>query len=59
LRVTDNGIGFDAAKVPAGHMGLGTMRQRTEALGGDYTVESHPGKGTTITVRVPLKDWQL
>jgi PAS domain S-box-containing protein len=59
LRVTDDGVGFETDKVPAGHMGLGTMRQRTDALGGDYTVQSQPGEGTTITVRVPLREWQL
>ena len=58
LRVTDDGTGFDASKVPAGHMGLGTMRQRAEALAGHYAIKSSPGEGTTIVVRVPLKEWQ-
>ena len=34
LQVRDDGIGFAADTVPAGHMGLDTMRQRAEALGG-------------------------
>ncbi|HKP52934.1 MAG TPA: PAS domain S-box protein [Chloroflexia bacterium] len=59
LRVSDDGIGFDIARVPPGHMGLGTMRQRAEALGGEYKVESRPGEGTTVTVRVPLQEWSL
>jgi signal transduction histidine kinase len=59
LRVGDNGVGFDSSAVPAGHMGLGTMRERARALGADYLVESEPGEGTTITVRVPLEEWQL
>ena len=59
LRVVDDGMGFDQGKVPAGHMGLGTMRQRAEALGGEYVVESVPGEGTTITVRVPLEEWEM
>jgi signal transduction histidine kinase len=59
LRISDNGIGFDPRGVRAGHMGLGTMGQRAAALGGEYRVESAPGKGTTITVRVPLAPWIL
>lgn len=58
LQVRDDGIGFAMDAVPAGHMGLGTMRQRTEALGGEYEIESRPGGGTMITVRVPLAEWQ-
>jgi PAS domain S-box-containing protein len=56
LRISDNGRGFDPTQVPAGHMGLGTMAQRAAALGGDYSVQSAPGQGTTITVRVPLQE---
>ena len=59
LRVGDDGAGFDPATVPAGHMGLGTMRERTQALGGEYRIASRPGAGTTLTVRVPLAEWQL
>jgi PAS domain S-box-containing protein len=59
LTVRDNGVGFDRSKVPAGHLGLGTMGQRAAALGGEYAVESTPGAGTTVTVRLPLTDWQV
>jgi PAS domain S-box-containing protein len=59
LQVRDDGIGFEVGAVPAGHLGLGTMRQRAAALGGEYLVESRPGGGTMITVRVPLAEWQL
>ncbi|MEO8288389.1 MAG: PAS domain S-box protein [Chloroflexota bacterium] len=59
LRVSDNGVGFDATKVPVGHMGLGTMGDRTRALAGDYKVDSLRGEGTTITVCVPLDMWLL
>jgi signal transduction histidine kinase len=59
LRVTDDGVGFDPAQVKAGHMGLGTMGDRTRALNGDYRVESTPGKGTTIRVSIPLAAWRL
>jgi len=54
LRVGDDGVGFDPARVPAGHYGLLTMRERAETLaGGALQVESKPGSGTVVTVRVP------
>ncbi len=59
LCVTDDGRGFEVTAVPAGHMGLGSMRQRVAALHGEYTVESAPGAGTSVTVRLPLADWRL
>jgi PAS domain S-box-containing protein len=59
LRIADDGIGFDARAVPAGHMGLGTMAQRASALGGECKVESTPGGGTVVTAILPLSQWQL
>ncbi|HET6262655.1 MAG TPA: ATP-binding protein [Chloroflexia bacterium] len=59
LRIADDGRGFERSLVPAGHVGLGTMSQRAVALGGEYAVDSTPGEGTTVTVRVPLANWQL
>ena len=57
--VADNGIGFDLGQVPPGHMGLGTMSQRAAALHAICNIESAPGKGTTVTARLPLAEWQL
>ncbi|HKP52941.1 MAG TPA: PAS domain S-box protein [Chloroflexia bacterium] len=59
MQVSDNGIGFNVQEVPAGHMGLGTMGQRARALHAEYLVTSRPGEGTSVTVRVPLSEWQL
>lgn len=55
LRVTDDGSGFDPQSVRrAGrHLGLVSMRDRTSGVGGTLTVESAPGKGTTIEMEVP------
>ncbi|GGJ37665.1 GAF domain-containing sensor histidine kinase [Streptomyces brasiliensis] len=55
LRVTDDGSGFDPHSVRrAGrHLGLVSMRDRASGVGGRLTVESEPGKGTTIELEVP------
>ncbi|MEU3663292.1 GAF domain-containing sensor histidine kinase [Streptomyces sp. NPDC032940] len=55
LRVTDDGSGFDPRTVRrAGrHLGLVSMRDRANGAGGRLTVESAPGKGTTIEMEVP------
>jgi signal transduction histidine kinase len=55
LRVTDDGTGFDPGTVRrAGrHLGLVSMRDRAGGVGGTLTVESTPGKGTTIEMEVP------
>ena len=55
LKITDNGSGFDTSAVHAlGHRGLRTMSDRALALGGDLTVQSEPGGGATVRVRVPV-----
>jgi two-component system NarL family sensor kinase len=57
VRVRDDGVGFDpvvaTATVRAGHIGLVSLRERAEALGGALTLESAPGAGTTATVTIP------
>ncbi len=55
LRVSDDGSGFDPRIVRrAGrHLGLVSMRDRASGVGGTLTVESAPGKGTTIEMEVP------
>ena len=51
LTIHDNGQGFDMGHSPDG-MGLSTMRERVEDLGGTFTVSTQPGVGTSITVRL-------
>jgi signal transduction histidine kinase/HAMP domain-containing protein len=57
--IEDDGVGFDAAAVltesdPIRHLGLDGMRERADLAGGNLWVESSPGAGTTIHVRLPL-----
>ena len=54
LAIHDDGIGFDPAQVYPGHLGLASMRERAAQVGGSLSIESAPGRGSTITLRVPL-----
>jgi signal transduction histidine kinase len=55
LTVRDDGIGFDPSSPQATskRLGLTSMRERAEALGGELRIESSPGGGTTVCVEVP------
>lgn len=52
LAVRDTGTGFDPT-APRTGTGLGHMRDRVTELGGTMIIDSSPGAGTTIAVRVP------
>lgn len=45
--LTDDGVGFDPARTYQGH-GLKSLRQRAATLGGELTIRSAPGAGTTL-----------
>ncbi len=57
LEVTDDGRGFDpgqgVARIAEGHLGLAAMRQRASLVGGELTVASQVGRGTTVRLRLP------
>jgi signal transduction histidine kinase len=55
LRIGDDGRGFDASASYPGHLGLHTMRERTTAVGARLTIDSTPGRGTLVSVRLPLE----
>jgi signal transduction histidine kinase len=55
LAIEDNGRGFDTTGSYPGHLGLHSMRERVERFGGTLEVESAVGKGTIISVRLPLR----
>jgi signal transduction histidine kinase len=58
--VLDDGVGFDAqnAQEATGRKGLGliAMQERASAIGGTLRIESCPGRGTELSLRVPLED---
>lgn len=59
--VTDDGVGFEQwssnADISSGSgLGMKTMRERAENLGGSMNVDSLPGKGTTVEVSIPVKE---
>ncbi|HKI52963.1 MAG TPA: sensor histidine kinase, partial [Anaerolineales bacterium] len=59
LQVQDNGIGFDAKQMEElstqrqGHYGLQGIQERLELVGGEMSIESESGLGTTLTVTIP------
>lgn len=58
LNIMDDGCGFDLNAVETnniGHLGLLGMRERAESLGGQLTIHSEKGEGTTIELSVPIK----
>lgn len=60
LRIRDGGRGFDQNpragvwEQPRQGVGLLSIRERVRLLGGDFQVNTAPGKGTEVTIRLPL-----
>ena len=54
MTIKDDGCGFDVQAQHAG-LGLSSMQQRAQALGGSLVIDSSPGQGTQITVTLPMK----
>jgi len=59
LEISDDGVGFAvpaelSGLQSAGHFGIVGMAERARTIGGDLRIDSAPGAGATITVRVPL-----
>jgi signal transduction histidine kinase len=53
LDVLDDGVGFETDQLFPGHLGLKSMRERATRLHGSLEIDSVPGSGTRVTVRIP------
>jgi PAS domain S-box-containing protein len=54
LAVSDDGAGFEPGDTRQGmHLGVASMRERLQLVGGTLDIESAPGEGTTVLARVP------
>jgi signal transduction histidine kinase len=53
LHLQDDGKGFDTNAVAHKGIGLSNIKKRAEIIGGKYTLESEPGKGTKLTIEIP------
>jgi signal transduction histidine kinase len=54
VRISDDGVGFDAKATEDRGLGLAGMRERALILRAAFAIESSPGKGSTIAMTVPL-----
>ncbi|MEZ4643647.1 MAG: sensor histidine kinase [Chloroflexota bacterium] len=56
IEVRDDGVGFDMeTAVRAGHYGLLGMRERARLVGGEFTIDSEPNKGSQLTIHLPME----
>lgn len=55
VRIVDDGCGFDPSAVATGREGIGLqlMQERVRALQGTVEIDSEPGRGTNVTLRIP------
>jgi len=54
LAIVDDGIGFDIDTTWGNGLGLVSIRERLDAIGGTFEIRSKPGAGTRLEIRVPL-----
>jgi signal transduction histidine kinase len=59
--ISDDGIGFDPIDLPnaqktRGCSGMLNMKERAHFLGGEFTLETAPGRGTKLSLAIPMKE---
>ena len=52
--IEDNGTGFDPSMIKEGGMGLDTLTKKIAQLSGTVSIDSTPGRGTTIIIELPV-----
>lgn len=55
IEVRDNGRGFDSKQLSKRTLGMLGMRERGYMLGGTVTVDSSPGQGVCVQVKIPFQ----
>lgn len=56
MRIRDNGIGiYPKSRKPSNSFGLVGVEERVHALHGAFRIDSAPGKGTTLTIYIPME----
>ncbi len=55
LEIADDGVGFDPDRMYPGHLGLKSMQERVAPFGGELSIESAPGAGSVVRVRIHLE----
>lgn len=56
--VEDDGAAFSTPPTAYSHIGLQSMRERTELLGGSWSMHAVEGEGCRVTIRIPVADGQ-
>jgi two-component system, NarL family, sensor kinase len=54
LSIADNGVGFEGGDGRANGSGLTNMRSRSQVIGAQLQIDSRSGKGTNITIQLPI-----
>jgi NarL family two-component system sensor histidine kinase LiaS len=55
LTISDNGVGFDVGAAWGKGVGLVSMVERVEAIGGSLDISSTTGAGTRVTATIPVE----
>jgi PAS domain S-box-containing protein len=55
MRIEDQGCGFDPRGEDQGGIGVQSMRERVQRLGGEFSISSDPGKGTRVITRLKIQ----
>ena len=54
VSIEDDGQGFDSSSIPPGHFGIMGIKELVRLVNGSFEIQSQEGKGTLLTIRVPL-----
>ncbi|MFC2063766.1 sensor histidine kinase [Chloroflexota bacterium] len=54
VSIEDDGQGFDSLSIPPGHFGIMGIKELVRLVNGSFEIQSQEGKGTLLTIRVPL-----